>query len=164
MYKEQGNILIESLKLKLVPLGFKYQASTRSFISRSKTNHCSFHLSFIRHSSDFDVVVDLGIRLNAVHDMVDPGGDKLGSYTFGIEIGNLNEGRQRRWNVNSDASAAAVAVELDSVFKEIAIPYFNKYTDMQAAYDLLSGDGWLHCPVKPVRDCVVGTLNSLLRK
>jgi hypothetical protein len=149
MYKEYGNILIESLKLKLAPLGFKYQGSTRSFISRSKTDHCSFHLSFIRHPNDFDVVVDLGIRLNAVHNIADPEGDKLGSYTFGIEIGNLNEGRQRRWNVNSDASAAAVAVELDSVFK---------------AYDLLSGDGWLHCPVKPVRDCVVGTLNSILRK
>jgi hypothetical protein len=162
MNKERGSILITALKVKLAPFGFKYQSSTRSFISKSKANSLSFHLSFIQHPDDFDVVADLGIRLNAVHDLADPQGDKLGFYTFGIEIGNLTTGYQRRWTVNSDASALTVADELESVFKEIAIPYYQKYADMQAAYDLLSSTNYTHCSIKSKRDSVVENLKSLL--
>ena len=164
MYKENGSILIEALKLKLAPHGFKFQSARRSFVSRSLTHNYIFHLSFIRHPDDFDVVVDLDIRLNAVHDIAEAQGFQLAASTFGIEIGNLTVGQQRRWTVDSPASAIRAADELKLVFKEIAMPYFEKYTNMQAAYDLLSGDGWLHCPVKPDRDFVVDALKSLLQK
>ncbi len=150
------------MKVKLAPWGFKFQSARRSFISKSKDHTLAFHLAFIQYPDDFDVVANLGIRLNAVHDLADPQGDEIGTYTFGIEIGNLTEGRQCRWTVNSDASAASVADELESVFKEIAMPYYQKYTDMQAAYDLLTSTGYAHCSIKSKRDCVVETLKSLL--
>jgi hypothetical protein len=160
--KELGTLLINSLKKVLTPLGFKFIANRRSFQMKNASGYCAFHLAFIQHVNDFDVVADLGIRLDAVHELADPKGDILGDATFGIEIGNYTEGSQKRWTVNSEASIEPVVNELEKVFNEIALPYFRKYSNTASALELLETTKFQHCSTAEKRSIVIATLKRLL--
>jgi hypothetical protein len=75
--------------------------------------------------------------------------DKKRTFTMGCELGNLTVGEQKRWSVVRPEDIAAAAKSLYSDFKTVALPYYEKYSDMNTALSALSGDtseSWLHSP------------------
>ena len=162
--KELEKLVLAALKEKLVPFDFAYKAARRSYVRKTDSGKFSFHLAFLQYRGDFDVVADLGIRLDAIHERFDPKGE-MGDYSFGVEVGNWTEGKQKRWTVNSEETAKAAVMALEVVFKDIALPYFEKYSDPSEALELLQDParGWLHSPIDSCRSLAISSLKELLR-
>ena len=160
--KEMGVLLINELKEILAPFDFKFQAKRRAFVKKSDSENCIFHLAFIQHVNNFDVVVDLGIRLNAVHELADQKGVSLGDATFGIEIGNYAGASQKRWSVDSAESIPIAVAGIEKVFRQTALPYFEKYSNLQNALYLIESTGSEHSPIAAKRELVLKSLRRIV--
>jgi hypothetical protein len=63
------------------------------------------HLSFVCHTDDFDVVVDVAVRHDAIEDRLNLDRPRLSkrerakTATVGVELGNWSMGQPLRWTV-----------------------------------------------------------------
>lgn len=152
--------LIERLEKALLNHGFRFRSTERSFVKKLPEGRVAFHLTFIQHGTDFDVVVDLGVRFDALERLVNEGNklltnrEKESTYSLGVELGNLIEGAQKRWTIATSENVDPVANELYASFAEHALPYFAKFSTMGNALDLLSPNlprSWIHSPIHAAR-------------
>ncbi|NPU90848.1 MAG: hypothetical protein HPY82_02965 [Gammaproteobacteria bacterium] len=145
---------------KISAYGFQKKPVGQSFLKAISGGRVSFHLSFIEHEADFDITVDIAIRFDDLENLINADNrlltkkEKDLTYSFGIDIGNLANDEQKRWCVASDADIPNVADDLLADFKRYAFPYFDKYSVMSAAFELLSGNdraAWMHSPLHGAR-------------
>ncbi len=158
MKKLQDEFLV-GIKRITSELGFRYNSSTRSFRKKVGNSEFSFHLAFIRHQRDFDIVADLGVRylnveklawgLTPPHPLLD--GLKFDTWTMGVEVGNLTQGSQIRWSVAGEKDVDEAVSKITAIFHSVALPYFEKYSTPESAYVMLQ------------RDDRISELNSPLR-
>ena len=116
----------------------------------------AFHLSFIKHKADFDVTVDVAVRLDELENLLNEHrgnlseAQKKNTFTLGAELGNISEGRQKRWTVASLDDIKPAAKSIMDAFVAIGVPYLEKYSDVESVLETLSGDdraAWLHAPI-----------------
>jgi len=142
---------------RLREFGFERGLKEQSFVKRASVGRLTFHLAFVKHKCDFDVTADVAIRFDQVEDLVNRyethpllrESDKANTHTLGCELGNLSEGRQRRWTVASKSDTDSVASSIVEAFAAVALPYFEQFSQPERALQILSGDGpdsWLHAP------------------
>lgn len=158
--KEQQRALLSKVAEYLVEHGFEKKTIGQSVIKLIPDGKVSFHLAFIDHKDDFDVVADVAIRFDLVENMVNEDNKLLSkkekdlTFTLGAELGNISQGSQKRWTVSLGTDVDSVAQEIKKTFVEYADPYLRKYSVMQNAFELLSRNdrqNWVHCPVHGVR-------------
>ncbi len=153
--------LLGELGRRVSKYGFAAKPVGQSFRRYTKGGRDSFHVAFIEHgSSDFDVTADMAVRIDAV-ELLATSEDKLltkldreQTATLGCEIGNLTEGRPKRWSVRSGADVQVTAAGVADAFVAVALPYFEKYADLQTVYETLCANdrsGWLHAPLDDAR-------------
>lgn len=123
---------------------------------RTEAGRVAVHLSFIEHETDLDVTTDVAIRFDSVEELVHRSNELLSkeeksqTFTLGAEVGTLKTGQPLRWTVTSHPDISAVAAAILAELREVALPYIDQYSQMENAYDLLSGDdreAWVHSPV-----------------
>jgi hypothetical protein len=116
----------------------------------------TLHLAFIAHKTDFDVTADVAIRFDDVQALLLEGNTAIKPeqagvmMSFGAELGNIAERKQRRWTVRTEAGLPAVADQVTAAFLDIGRPYLETYSDRHAALEVLAGDdqaAWLHMPL-----------------
>jgi hypothetical protein len=76
------------------------------------------------------------------------------THSLGVELGYLDEGKQRRWNLASHDDVAAVVPSIMALFESVGLPYLERYADPEQALQVLSGDDQasrLHAPFHDVR-------------
>lgn len=153
--KELQESLLKSLSVAVEKYGFAGKLREQSFYAAKPFGWGAFHLAFIPHSTDFDVTTDVALRIAAVEDLVSQSRESLSkkekkqTATMGCELGNLSEGKQKRWTVAKESDVKKAAVEIETALKTIAIPYIEHYSDLQQAFAVLSGNertSWLHSP------------------
>jgi hypothetical protein len=138
--------------------GFDKRPKGQSFLKNCPLGRVSFHLAFIKDDDDFDVTTDVAIRFEQVEESLsryrdDPlltKSEKANTYTLGCELGNLSEGRQKRWTIAGAKDIPVVAGSVLDTFAKIGLPYIEEFSDPQRALEVLSGDGpdsWLHSPL-----------------
>ncbi|MBI3652568.1 MAG: hypothetical protein HY231_16225 [Acidobacteria bacterium] len=154
--KDLQDTLLSRLSEEVERYGFDKKVRGQSFSKKTPLGRHSFHLSFIRHPpTDFDVTADIAIRFDELEDILNENNnylskaEKKNTFSLGAEIGNISEGRQKRWTVASPADVENVAQSIMDAFATIGIPYLEKHSDMETALEALSGDdkaAWLHVP------------------
>jgi hypothetical protein len=116
----------------------------------------SVHLSYIEHEADFDVTVDIAIRVGPVEEMVNRGNalltpkERAATSTIGCDIGNLERGERYRWSILKEVDIPAAVQAIAEKLAETGLPYFERFHDLGTVYEVLSGDdrgAWLHCPI-----------------
>jgi hypothetical protein len=156
---------------QIAACGFKKHGS-REFEKRYEWGRAAIHFSFIEHDHDFDVTVDVGIRFDAVEDLVHRNNklltakEKTNTFSMGAEIGNLTDGKPIRWTVASQAGVGHVAAEISGRIASTAIPYVERYGNMNRAIEVLSSDddtAWIHSPIHGERAKRAVALALLLR-
>jgi len=134
--------------------------------------HC-LHLSFIDHQIDLDVTVYFAVRFNEVEELVNfsntllTNKEKKETYTLGIELGNLTQGKQMRWRLEKEEQINEVANLIYQEFKKFCLPYLEQYSNMEKAYSILLRDdkeGWIHCPIHVSRAMRAVALGKILRQ
>lgn len=166
----QKNALNE-VSTRIIKYGFDGKPKGQSFYKAISSGHQAVHLSFIKHKEDIDVTVDVAVRFNLVEDLINEykpyltKAQKKWTATLGCELGNLVDGAPRRFRLYSVNDAGHVADEIMSFFASTGIPYMEKYSNMEAALEALSGDdrnAWLHMPFHDERAKRAITLAFLL--
>src|SRR5713101_4597003 len=124
--------------------GFDAKPSEQAFLKKASFGRQAFHLRIIKHASDIDVTASVALRVDAVEDMVNAHRANLSNslknrtYTIGVDIGNLSIGKQKRWTVASMEDIARVAPEIIADFEFVALPYFERFSDLQSIYRVLA--------------------------
>jgi hypothetical protein len=158
--KELQQKLLLFLGERISSYGFNKRPYGQSFIKLIPGGKISFHLAFIAHKIDFDVTADIAIRFDDLEYLVNLDNkvlskkEKESTYSLGVELGNLCDGKQKRWNVSSEDELPVLVDQLIQYFEKYAVPYFEKYSIKQNAYALLSNNdqtAWIHCPVHSAR-------------
>lgn len=166
-------VLLDEVGQRLVKFGFGAKASEQSFIRAMPTGKVAFHLAFIEHPQDFEVVADVAVRFEELEGLVNRDNrllskkDKGRTYSLGAELGNLAGTGQMRWQVTSVADVIETADRIVDAFRRIGIPYLDRATTMEGAYELLTAagrDAWLHCPIHAARAKRVVGLAKLLKR
>ena len=108
----------------------------QSFTRKTLFGRQTFHVSFIRHAHDCDVTGDVAIRIDDLEDLLNEWNATLSkaeqkqTHSMGAELGNLSEGRQRRWTLASEDDIPEVVSSVMALFESVGLPYLEKYSDL----------------------------------
>ena len=158
--KELEKALLTELSQHVGEYSFDTKVKGQSFYKQTPFGRLAFHLSFIKHKSEIDVTVDLAVRFDELEELVNEYENRLSkaqrkdTFSLGVELGNLSEGRQKRWTVARLEDVEPVAQSIMNSFVAIGLPYLERYSDMQTALEALSRDdqaAWLHSPFHDAR-------------
>lgn len=158
--KEVKHRLLAEVGDRLREHGFALRAGDQSFVRKRPSGRSAFHLAFIDHESDFDVTADVAVRFDDVEELVHGQNPLLSArarketYTLGAELGNLADGRQRRWSVLGESDLPRIADDIYAWFLRFGLPYIERYSSRENALSALSDNGptgWKHSPVHLLR-------------
>lgn len=157
--RELENALLKEAGGRLEKYGFSARLREQAYYRTTPHGQSCIHLSLIKHVEDFDVTVDVGIRIDAIEDLISrfsescrsdlPKQRRPKTFTLGVELGNLECGRPFRLKVALEDDVSRVADEIAMRVESLALPYICKYSNLEVALATLSRDdrdGWLHCP------------------
>lgn len=153
--KHLQRLLLKEMLAVVVKHGFERKVYGQSFRMPKPFGWAAFHLAFVPHGEiDFDVIANVALRVDAVEQMIHEDDDlskkeKLETATFGCELGNLSEGKQRRWKIASERDIKPVVASIEAALESIALPYIERYSDLEEMFAVLSRndpDAWLHAP------------------
>ena len=154
-------LLLKKASTLFVKHGFDKKLYGQSFRMPKPFGWAAFHLSFVSHGEiDFDVVTDVALRVNAVENIVQEGNkllstkQRLETCTLGCELGNLSEGKQRRWTVAAESDINPVLDSIETALVSIALPYIEHYANQEEMFAVLSSNdrsAWLHAPLHHYR-------------
>ncbi len=105
--KELQRALLSSVAEQAAKYGFDKRPRGQTFYKKTTFGRLAFGLSFIRHKTDFDVTVHVAIRFDELEDLINEDSsllseaEKRNTFSLGAELGNISEGRQKRWTVAS---------------------------------------------------------------
>lgn len=154
--KELKGALLEAINVRVDVLGYRYRPPQQAYWRRFAQGRSSLHLAFIDHRDDFDVIADVAVRFDELEDLINAHNAMLSktegaqTYSLGAELGNISGQGQMRWNVASAADIELVASRLVAAFEKIGVPYLNKVTTLEGAYEALTSPGrsaYLHNPL-----------------
>jgi hypothetical protein len=169
--KEIRRALLMAVGQRVAANGFDSKPITRSFLRRSPVGREAFHLAFINHADDFDVKADVAVRIDDLEDVVNADNTLLSkkerkeTYSLGAELENIAGEGPKRWTVASSADVDPVADQIVARFKTVGLPYLNRASSLEAAYQLLTSPGrgaWLHSPIHASRAKRVVALAKIL--
>ncbi len=155
-FKGMKSDLMKGISISLVDLGFDSRIHGQSFWKSIEHGRAMVHLSFINHVIDFDVTVDVGIRLDELEDMINQGysrlteNEKKNTATIGVELGNLTQGKQKRWTIASESDIDTVVIEIVDEVRNVAIPYIEKFSDLENVLEICRRDdpeAWDNSPI-----------------
>ena len=98
---------------------WKFIASQRHFKHSEGPINWLFHVAFVNHERDFDVVGDVGVEFLAARKRV---------AIVGAQLGNIAGLGQTRHPVCSLATAKASAQSLFSEFSQVGLPFLHRYS------------------------------------
>jgi len=166
--------LRQSLLLGLVPrfaeCGFDFVKSRTSYVKKGDQVNLSYHLGFIRYPSEFNVTCHMAIRHNDVEDLVFKNTSEVSSDSagIGVELGNYIFGQPKRWGVSTSNDVGIVSNSIFDSFQCVAVPFFEKYSQVDEALRVYSGDGSDSMKLTLVNDArarrAIGMAFSLKRK
>lgn len=117
------------------------------------------------------MTADAALRIDAVEDLVNADNpllttkEKKQTFTIGAELGNMLEGKQRRWTISDSNHVTMVADGIIDLFRKVGLPYLERYSDFgNLIADLSKHDqaAWPHSPVHERRCKTIMALAALL--
>jgi hypothetical protein len=163
--------LLQAVGNRISKLGFSQRPVGQSFYRPARAGRAALHLGFINRLTDFDVTADVAVRIDAVEDLVNsdaPGlsaKEKGRTFTLGAELGNLGDGRQRRWTVSNINHVDSVARGIVEYFESVGVPFIERCSNLEAVLYVLAGhdkEAWLYAPIHGHRCKTVAALARIL--
>lgn len=159
--------LLAELGDLLAPYGFSFVAARRSYRKRTPTGWQSIHLALVQHPTDFDVVVDVGIRFEEIQKQIGGANDRRGHQaTIGCEYGNLLGIGQHRWSVAAASDVTPAAQSILKACETTLFPFLDMYSDLATVYEALKRDdrrAQSLMPLDDVRKAIVAAAEGLLK-
>ena len=158
--KDLQDAFFAALARRMAEHGFESRPRDQAFVRKTPFGRQTFHVSFIKHAHDCDVTADVAIRIDALEDLLNEWNATLSkaerkqTHSMGAELGNISEGRQRRWTLASEDDIPEAVSSVMALFQSVGLPYLEKYSNLEQALVAVSGDdraSWLHSPFHDLR-------------
>lgn len=165
--------LFRLLGLRMQALGFTHQPVHQAFWKHVPVGAWVVHVSVIKHESDLDLTMDVAVRVDAVENCINrwnaglTAADKKRTVTVGAELGNIVDGRPRRWTIAGPSECTEVADAMVEEFEKFGAPYLTRMSNLEALLDAIAtGDrsSWLHSPIHGIRSKKAVALALVLGK
>ena len=154
-YKELKRELLETLGRQLAAHGFAFNPKDRRFVKVQPAIRWAVGLNFVKHPADFDVIVGVMVRFDALEELVFEGEiNPEPSYSLGAQLGRLSGRGELRWSVHTHEDIEPVCNSLYKTVVNFGLPYLEKYSNMEAALEVLGRDdraAWMHSPLHYAR-------------
>jgi hypothetical protein len=153
--------------------GFDSKPVGQSFRLAKPFGWASIHLAFVRHPpDDFDVVLNVAVRVDAVQDVIQDKNDRLikesdrkHSATVGRELGNIKGIGQQRWTVASENDIRPVSEAIFAECESVMFPFIDKFSDLCVLLEVLksgSDEARLISPLPEKRAKTLVALSQLI--
>ena len=153
--KEIRGALHQALSNRLEPLGFKYKASEHRHIRPTALGRESFHIVYLYYDH-LCVTANVAVRFDELEDLLNATRSWLSpierrrTYSPGAELGKIAGIGYLRWDVPSLNEIERVADDVVASFRSNGLPYLERVSSLESAYQLLARpgrDAWLHGPL-----------------
>ncbi|RHW43432.1 DUF4304 domain-containing protein [Neobacillus notoginsengisoli] len=171
--QDQKKALMEHLHKSLSVFGYRKNTSKQHFWKPFEFGKVAIHLSFINHNDDFDITVDVGIRFDELEEMKNlhntllSAKEKKQTFSIGAELGNVSEGKPKRWTINSESDIELIANNIYRTIEKVAFPYIEKFSNLENAFEGCLNDGkesWLITAIDSKRAMNTVGLAKILNK
>lgn len=142
--KDVQSAILREIGVRISEYAFSSRPSGQSFLRKFDGGRASFHVAFVVHPDNLYVVGDVAIRFDLVENMVNEGAlhlsvkEKGKTYTLGSELGRIAGEGQRSWGISRVDEAASVAEDVVGFFEKHGLPYIERNSSMEAAYQALT--------------------------
>ena len=153
-------LVFHLLGMRLRALDFTHQPVHQTFWKSVSVGAWVVHVSVIKHESDLDLTMDVAVRVDAVENCINrwntglTAADKRRTVTVGAELGNIVDGRNRRWTIAAPSACTDVAEGMVEEFEKFGVPYLTRMSNLEAMLDSIASidrSSWLHSPIHGVR-------------
>ncbi|MCX6378363.1 MAG: hypothetical protein NT023_02645, partial [Armatimonadetes bacterium] len=121
---------------------WKFVAGQRHFKKAVGPLNWYFHISFVNHTDDFDAVGDVAVEFVE---------NRQRSAIVGAQLGNISGVGQTRHGVNSPTSAVNSACSLLSEFREVGLPFLERYSELSTTLETLESGGREALLISPIQ-------------
>ena len=144
-------------------MGFVLEAAEQRFRKPWGSAQLLIHVAFISHAGEFDAAIDIAVRHQQVEERLNAGRrtlterQKRQTATVGAELGNLADGRPKRWTVASAADLEPVATDIALWVRGVGLSALERFASLDELARVLEADGAearLICPVPDKRAAV----------
>ncbi|HWN11609.1 MAG TPA: hypothetical protein VNO50_20445 [Pyrinomonadaceae bacterium] len=142
--------------------GFKLNKTYYSFRRKTTFGWQAFGISPVVHPEiDFDITVNVSIGFEALTELFnkydstrDAEQKRNGKFNFGAELGNIAEGRPKRYTVTTSADITPVTHAVISDLTLFGFPYLAKYSTLESVLeDIVADDeSWTAFLLMPFHD------------
>jgi hypothetical protein len=159
--------LLKQLATRLVANGFERKPVGNSIRKTTADGWWALNVAFIDHSTDFDVTLQVLIRVDEVEELVHEQSsllserDKRLTATIGSELGNLVDGRQHRWTIKGNADVALAVNSAVAEFEAFGLPFLHRMSDLRVMLDTLSANDASACRLSPIHSARSKTVVAL---
>ncbi len=169
--KELQELLLQRLDEKLKSFGFRIRKTQQHFYKEAEQCRQIFHIAFINHSNDFDVIADVAIRHHQIEDLINEEktylsqAQKKSTATLGTELGNILGIGQQRWSIASKQDIPLVINDIIDYFQKLALPFLERFSSLEEVSKVLNENGKeanLICPISENRERVKEVISSFL--
>ena len=165
--KDLEALLFRELTRELSEFQFRAQPARQQFVRQQPAATWVIHVGFVRHRNDVDATIDLGVVLPQVEKLLNGAGwQGNASATIGAEIGNIVDGRPRRWAVRNDLDAVEVASQMVGEVANFGLQWLEKFSNPESVFETLVPNdraSWLVMPHHVKRSAILIALALLLR-
>ena len=164
--KESQEALLRALTTQLRRFGFAPRVAQQDYTRDDGRGRWVIHVGFVRHKADVDATLDLGVLLVPVERLLQRAGfGGKGGATLGAELGNIVDGRPRRWTIRGPQEAASVAQEMSVEISAFGLDWLRRFSDLKTVYEILAPNdrlSWLYSPLHVKRCLVLVAIARLL--
>lgn len=143
---EVFQILYSTLDIFLKPHGFKFVRGRQGFIRHFKGGFHRIIIMVTGYDSEYWIDFTFGIRIDKVENIANPFSELApegykDSMTFHSSWGGIQGNRLLRYRgVYTEDDAMNAALDMLSFFRDVVLPYFEKYTDINTMDAELNND------------------------
>ena len=129
--------LLKALDIKLKDIGFQVNMKLGEFTRRNKDGWNKYQIVFLKTDEGWELKPSLLLRVDSVEDIFHKTSEfeekyKKGTPTIGTSIEDYqSNGKTYRYQMREEPHINVIAQELYIIFKEIALPFFDKYDTLE---------------------------------
>lgn len=134
--------------------GWKFISGQRHFKKTVDGANWYFHIVFVNHAENFDAVGDVAVEFVE---------NRERCAIVGAQLGNISGAGQTRHSVNSPTSATRSAGSLVSEFREVGLPFLERYTEVSTTLAALEKGGREALLISPFQQFHAEQVSALRR-
>jgi hypothetical protein len=145
--KDLQDALLDAIGASIVEYGFLPRKRMQRYVRKTEFGKLSYHVNFGPRGAGIVAMSDVAVRFTALEDLVNSVNTEMlkaqrrDTYSVAQEVGALLGERWLEWDLDVPEKAPQVARSMMAAFEQGALPFLNRYSDMNRVFEVLAAAG-----------------------